>query len=1107
MSDTASNALPHRDPALALWPRQPTLHMPDQVADVASPVVSLDGDWKFHPHPPDGFWRAAVRKDAWKALPVPSCTFSHGYDLEEGEEYAYARMVDIPYDFVGQRMFLRFDGVTGKARVWIDGNPIRSHFGGYTTWFAEITDRVVPGTPAEIVVGVADAQSELCVFNLGGIIRPVSLVAVPPTHLSRCHVDTSLTDDHRTADITLAVGVDGSSLSGLSLVVELTDPTGEVVAGGNGTWALPQDSPDSTIDLSIGADYLWDAEHPYLYRLEATLMRDGRMLQQVSRRFGIRQVEVDGQELLINGRPVKLRGVNRHDVALLTGRTLTPEQLEQDVLLFREANVNFIRTSHYPPREDFLELCDRHGIYVEDEAAVAFIGQFIQCVQNDPDFTAQFMDQMAEQVERHRSHPCVIMWSLANECYWGTNFHKCFDYVKAADPSRPVLFSYPNTMPEGAPACDIWSSHYANWDSDPSAMSDTWSQHGPGLSPMPVLHDEYAHGTCYNMSEQHRDPAVREFWGESIKRWWENIFTTPGALGGAIWGGIDDEIITNSGYTVNREWGLIDGWRRRKPEHWLTKKAYSPIRITDRTLPAPQVDGSALVAVANWFDHTDLNELDIVWHQDEETWGQVECPSIPPRAQGLLRIPAAPVSSGRPVYLMFSKRGLESTDGYDVDEFMLSPASESMATAPTVSEAPRLVETNGALEVRHADLSLSLSRETGMLSGSVDGERILEGGPHLVLTGYPLPEWQATSVAGRQEDGAVVLDIAGCHGELQVEYSIRVDGTGLLDLSYRLPVQPFPSPRRRGLRAGRDVGGFREVGVAFDLTHEVDCVSWRRNGLWSLYPDDHIGRNEGVASRNRAKGDETFRQEPDWSWGEDMRGYSLFGRYDFGRRGTNDFRAMKHSIRQASALVAGSEARFSAVSDKDDAVRLEVLPDPDFQCTGDGLLRHVTGNWVQAVPGSNRDLMSNKTGDFAEFQFEGPGVAWLGSRDNIHGMARVLLDGKEVAVVDLFCGILHGVARGELKFENEILFSCEGLAPGSHTLRIEVLGEKNPESDAAYVSVSGFRVLKDGGRDRIRFHIVNEWNYPELTWGNYMKPPIGIGSGYANRVQARMHGA
>lgn len=1107
MSDTAPHALPHHDPALALWPRQPTLHMPDSVAGVAHPALSLDGDWKFHPQPPSGFWLPSVSKDAWRNLPVPSSTPSHGYDMDEGAEYAYVRCADIPADFAGQRVFLRFDGVTGKARVWVDGNPIRSHFGGYTSWFAEITDCAVPGTRAEIAVGVTDAPSELCVFNFGGIIRPVALVAVPPTHLSRCHVDISLTDDFRTADVTLVVGVDGSDLNGLSLAAELTDPTGEAVANGSGSWALPPDSADSVIELSIGADYLWDAEHPHLYRLEAALMRDGHVLQRVSRQIGIRQVKVEGQELLVNGRPVKLRGVNRHDVAPLAGRALTPEQLEQDVLLFREANANFIRTSHYPPREDFLELCDRHGIYVEDEAAVAFIGQFIRCVQNDPDFTARFMDQMAEQVERHRSHPSVIMWSLANECYWGTNFHKCFDYVKAADPSRPVLFSYPNTMPEGAPACDIWSSHYAEWDSDPSAMSDTWSQHGPGLTPMPVLHDEYAHGACYNMSEQSRDPAVREFWGESIKRWWESIFTTPGALGGAIWGGIDDEIITSGGYTVNREWGLIDGWRRRKPEHWLTKKAYSPVRITDRTLPAPQADGSVLVAVANWFDHTDLNELDIVWSQDEATRGRIECPSIPPRAQGLLRIPAAPVSSGRPVYLKFSKRGSDAAPGYDVDEFMLSPAAEPAAVAPAPSAAPELVETGGALEVRHADFSLILSRETGMLSGSAGGERILEGGPHLVLTGYPLPAWQPTSVAGRQEDGAVILDIAGRHGELQVEYSVRIDGTGLLDLFYRLPTQPFASPRRRGLRAGRDVGGFREVGVAFDLTHEVDRVSWRRDGLWSLYPDDHIGRNEGAAPRVRAEGDETMLQEPDWPWGEDMRNYSLFGRYDFGRRGTNDFRAMKHSIRQASALTSDSGPRFSAVSVKGDAVRLEVLPDPEFLCTGAALSDRLTGNWVQAVPGSDRDLMSNSAGDFAEFRFEGPGAAWLGSRDNIHGQARILLDGEEVAVVDQFCGVLHGHARGELRVENEILFSCDGLDPGPHTLRIEVLGTKDPESDAAYVSVSGFRVLQDGAKDRIRFHIVNEWNYPELTWGNYMKPPIGIGSGYANRIQARVHRA
>ena len=307
-------------------------------------------------------------------------------------------------------------------------------------------------------------------------------------------------------------------------------------------------------------------------------------METLSRQIGFRKIERVGNKLYVNGQEVKLRGVNRHDVHPKTGRAITPELVEQDARLFRGANVNFIRTSHYPPREDFLDACDRYGIYIEDEIAVAFVYQAIQPTQNDPDFTAGYMNQFAEMIEQNRSHACVIMWSLANESFWGSNFQKEYDYAKAEDTTRPVIFSYPITMPQGTRAYDIWSLHYAGWDCDPSSKADNFSIGESWGHDAPVLHDEYAHGPCYDLPEQMRDPAVRDFWGESIKRFWESIFTTDGALGGAIWGGIDDVMITPDGYT-QWEWGIYDGWRREKPEYWLTKKGYSPIRIEASRCP------------------------------------------------------------------------------------------------------------------------------------------------------------------------------------------------------------------------------------------------------------------------------------------------------------------------------------------------------------------------------------------------------------------------------------------------------------------------------------------------------------------------------------------
>ncbi len=198
-------------------------------------------------------------------------------------------------------------------------------------------------------------------------------------------------------------------------------------------------------------------------------IEDGKELMKTEK-IGFREVKVEGNKLLVNGMPVKLRGACRHDIHPTLGRMTTPEYDLKDVLLARESNMNFIRTSHYPPSEAFLDYCDQYGIYVEDETAVCFVGSHRTeayrasgASQSDPEFTGRYLSQLEEMVQNHRNHPSVIIWSIGNENIFGSNFKESFKWVKENDPTRPVIYSYPGQVPDSLQMYEILSMHYPSW--------------------------------------------------------------------------------------------------------------------------------------------------------------------------------------------------------------------------------------------------------------------------------------------------------------------------------------------------------------------------------------------------------------------------------------------------------------------------------------------------------------------------------------------------------------------------------------------------------------------------------------------------------------------
>ena len=644
----------------------------------------------------------------------------------------------------------------------------------------------------------------------------------------------------------------------------------------------------------------WDAEHPNLYTLQISLIVDGQAAESFERKIGFRTIQRDGNRLLVNGRPIKLRGVCRHSIHPIHGRAVSAEFDEMDAALFRAANINFVRTSHYPPSEQFLEACDRHGIYVEEESAVCWSNEE-NGPSSNPEFTSRFISQFEEMIERDRDHASVLFWSLGNESQWGTNFAAESRFATEHDPSRPVIFSYPDNVPMETSAYDIYSRHYADVNADLSS------------STYPLLNDEFAHISCYNLETLRRDPGVRNFWGESIRRFGDKFLSAEGCLGGSIWAGIDEVFLLPDRAEGYGPWGIIDGWRRKKPEYWLTAKAYSPIRIEDHPLPAPGRGAILSIPITNAFDHTNLNEIEIRWAAGSDS-GLLSSVDLAPHRSGYLEIPPRAWRPNDALQLDFSAKGKL------IDQFRLriDPTPPSLALpkpAPAV-----LSRTGNDLLITGPNLSVTISQTTGLIrEAKLNGQVILTGGPYLDLGTGPLTSpwllrhFEAVTVG----DTVTIFTSGECKKNegidgIPVDFEIEIDGSGLLTARYRIHANPSETSTS---------------GVAYIMPAAVDKLSWHRDSLWSVYPDDHIGRPKGVALKKAAHAALAYRARPEWSWSEDTEDAFLWGKNDATSHATNDFRSLKENIWYAACSLAGSQVRARAEANANVAVRASVLPD------------------------------------------------------------------------------------------------------------------------------------------------------------------------------------
>lgn len=875
---------------LQALPIEASYIIPAEVEGMSSSSLLLNGDWQFR----------FVPQGKWNTVQVPGELAMQGYAIEHDTPYLYRKSFTLPADYKGKRVILRFDGVYSHAVLSVNGKQVREHHGGFTRWETDVTEFVRPGKKNEIQLEITDRIDDISYASgyahhpIGGILRDVTVFALPETCFYDFAAETHLDSLYR--DAVLKVSYTGRTAGNAEVVYSLTDPAGRQVPLSQSIFVLKEDGNSN--ELPVRNPLKWDAEHPNLYTLTVTLREEGKEISRFSQQIGFRDVKIVKDRMLVNGLPVKLRGACRHDIHPTLGRTTTAELDSLDALRFKQSNMNFVRTSHYPPSERFLHFCDRFGIYVESETAVCFVDTYRQKnyapgrTQDSAEFAPRYLSQCREMVKAFRSHPSVLFWSIGNESVYGKNFQDCWDWVKATDTTRPVIFSYPGSVGEKKPIYDILSMHYQDVDGNLNQWGRaTRNYQGHGI---PALFDEWVHPACYTYKTLQDDPNIREFWGISIDKMWSGLFDAPGGLGGAIWGYIDETFMLPEpkmgtsfwkefartakpeDYQGNcvgyGEWGIVDVWRREKPEFWATKKAYSPVRLLTEQVGDYTTGERLLLPVYNRFDHTDLNEIKVRYTYkgiEKET----QTASIAPHQKGVLIIPAENWEEGSELLIRFFTAG-----GDLIDASLVTLGQPAITLPQSHRNGPLLVEENtDRIVVKGDGFEIPFCKETGVIcNATVDGRVFIEKGPFLNLdinlnhlTGAEVrksatkfltadADWRKQSITYMKQGKNVQVILKGRYNDVDTDIRLLISPEGRMEINY--------------LTNGQPNGFLRETGLSFYLPETMEQLKWKRRGHWSYYPAGEFAGNEGETSLYNPN-QVAYGERPQQPWQMDTHNY------------------------------------------------------------------------------------------------------------------------------------------------------------------------------------------------------------------------------------------
>jgi len=757
--------------------------------------LPLNGEWDFHlAQRPEDVPVEFIQPNfspsdhkTWMKMPVPGNWTLHGtFDRphytnvqmpfedepphvpEENPTGCYRTSMELPAAWQDRRVVLHFGGAESVLYVYVNGQAVGLSKDSRLPSEFDITPFVVFGRRniiSAVVVKWSDASfiEDQDQWWMGGLHREVYVYATAPVHLADVFAVGNLEKNYQDGRLKLAVkvGFPGQPEEKWQVEAQLFDPKGKAVlkkslhavvpVGKHGSWPRLQ----AEFDVPVKKPLLWSAELPHLYKLVVTLKSpQGKVVESTSTRIGFRSIEVRDRMLLVNGKRVLIKGVNRHDHHDTKGKALDRETMRLDAVTMKRFNFNAVRTSHYPNDPHWLDLCDELGFYVIDETNLESHDYYHQ-ICRDRRYTAAFVERAVRMVERDKNHPCVILWSLGNECGYGPNHDAMAGWIRGYDSSRPLHYE-PGIYPQGAEkllgkkvfdcgyrvtdiVCPMYPSieTIVKWAKDKNHPDRT----------RPLIMCEYSHAMGNSNG--------------SLADYWDAFEKYPGLQGGFIWEWIDHGLKQKTAdgeeyWAYGGDFGdepndlnfVCDGlvWPDRAPHPGLYefKHLAQPVKVVSYHA------GTGLLELKNKQDFASLASVSGEWELkvSGKTKAKGKLPLLKAAPQKIekikLKLPAITVESGQEAFLNFRFFSNEKTAwcraGHDVGWDQIALPIKARKPAKVVKRGKpnaqplEIRQSGAALNIGNDVLRLSVSTELGLIESlNWKGRDLLAHGPQLQI--------------------------------------------------------------------------------------------------------------------------------------------------------------------------------------------------------------------------------------------------------------------------------------------------------------------------------------------------------------------------------------
>lgn len=863
----------------------------------SSRVLSLNGVWKFNfvgaPEERPGeetFYGDKADVSEWDTISVPSCWEMKGYDkpMYINVNYAFAdnppyvstningvgknpvgsyrRTFTLPEDWADKRVFVHFDGIYSAAFVWVNGQYVGYTQGANNAAEFDLTKFVRSGENNISVQVFRWSDGSYLegqdMFHMSGIHRDVYLFATPKTYVRDHYITSELDADAQykagKMNVALTMNNRDKASGSKTLQVDLIAPDGSVVSTQNKAVYFSADTEEQVVNLEFArlSNLLpWTAETPNLYTVEISQKDENGVEESVfSTKYGFRHIEIKNTLVYINGQQIYFKGVNNQDTHPVHGRSIDVPTMLKDITMMKQANMNTVRTSHYPRQAKMNAMFDYFGLYVMDEADLEchknwddhFNGN--GTITEDPNWEGQYVDRTTRMVYRDRNHPSIIFWSMGNESNNGINFTKAFDAMRKLD-SRIIHYEGATRYSwRGRDNTEIYSVMYPS-------LSEVTQNATVNSDGKPYFMCEYAH-------------AMGNAVG-NLQEYWDIIEGSPYGIGGCIWDWVDQSIydaqsiksgeLTKNGFNyymsgydypgphqgnfVNN--GLITADRAWTPKLTEVKRVYQYVKFK-------KFDAETqTLTLENKYDFTDLNKFvlsyDILKNGVVVEQKEVEIPSVAPDVTVQVQTPFdTNFEEGAEYAITFNVNLKEKTPWADAgymmasNQYLLQERPKALPEVPSATYAELSTSTVGSeLTVKNQNIQFVINKTTGVVKTWKLGDVNVitsNGGPQYSnflyiendrnsdqATGFTSATVNST-LASDKQSCAVEVNVKGTSCPYTIVYTIYASGVVDMETTYR--------PAKADLR---------RIGMYMQFDKAWEGVEYYAKGPWENYIDRQTG--------------------------------------------------------------------------------------------------------------------------------------------------------------------------------------------------------------------------------------------------------------------------